>query len=196
MKASEAIPALFLRGKAAAASPLRVLAAFFYIISRAPFGHTPNDTGSNTLLLLAAYMPPLRIAMKGLRPLHTTPQGCMSGASVFEAVVRLRIQTFQLKLRICARRFPKDDRKALWRGVGAELQAPIILSVAASWNDRDWPDSSFLIENVRESLILAGKRRTCAVDVTHARAPVPFATDPIKRASFSLESPWNFASSP
>ena len=36
------------------------------IISRAPFGHTPNGKGSEMLSLLAPYMPPLRIAMKGL----------------------------------------------------------------------------------------------------------------------------------
>ena len=44
-----------------------------YIISRAPFGHTPNDTGSGLQPLLAAYMPPLRISLKGLRPLQTSP---------------------------------------------------------------------------------------------------------------------------
>ena len=54
--------------QAVAASPLRVLAAVGLrenIISRAPFGHTPNDKGSEMLSLLAAYMPPLRISYEG-----------------------------------------------------------------------------------------------------------------------------------
>ena len=43
------------------------------IISRAPFGHTPNDSDSSVPLLLAPYTPLLRIAMKGLRPLQASP---------------------------------------------------------------------------------------------------------------------------
>ena len=39
---------------------------------RAPFGHTSSDTGSGLQPLLAPHMSPLRIAMKGLRPLQTS----------------------------------------------------------------------------------------------------------------------------
>ena len=44
------------------------------IISRAPFGHTPNDSGSGLQPLLAAYTPPLRIAMKGRGPFIHPPE--------------------------------------------------------------------------------------------------------------------------
>ena len=49
------------------------------IISRAPFGHTPNDKGSNMLLLLAAYMPPLRIAYEGVATPSYIPKSYPTG---------------------------------------------------------------------------------------------------------------------
>ena len=74
------------------------------IISRAPFGHTPNDTGSGLQPLLAAYMPPLRILPEGAAAPSDFPRSCSQAAQSQrkmnpEGAVRLRILAIQAKLR-------------------------------------------------------------------------------------------------